>query len=593
MTEAYQYVPIPDEKTFRVLKLLPGKPSDELIGELIFVTLDTKSNYEAISYVWGDATRCEQIICNGKLLALTQSLSNALRRLRDDSHPRWLWADQICINQDDPVERSKQVQLMNAIYKNTTKVLAWLGRDDEEYAAPAFDMIECLNVAFQDDDQLQQFTADQEERLNEFPASEWRPLGVLYRHPWLTRVWIGQEAGTGVPMELFWGEASIDWETLLFVSKKFERYHTPLRFRFDMPAQQISFLNRRFVESNVTRSNPRNSFIYQLHRYRGRQSTDPRDRIFSLLGHYSARMKSGDLIMVADYSKTTTEISFEVAIRTLQDYPTLETLNAVQHGTGNRIKLPSWAPDWANGSSQHLIGHRGTFFNASRNSMRDLTILNDRQGLILEGVRIDIVEDVSNVITRSAVDFDDVRLLRKDLGIIWRKICGFNEFSLRHRYANGESAVLAFCQTLSAGCAFHALRTMRPQMQYHDLPTDTWLRHGAAFLVRTYGHTILVDDSIREASAGGDAFAWLSGMSVVSSNRSFFQTKKGYWGLGSHVAEGDIVCVLFGGTTPFCLRPSGDHYILVGECYFYGFMNGEAVKMMEMGELIKESFHII
>jgi hypothetical protein len=39
----------------------------------------------------------------------------------------WLWVDQICINQEDHVEKGKQVCLMGPIYATVAQVLVWLG----------------------------------------------------------------------------------------------------------------------------------------------------------------------------------------------------------------------------------------------------------------------------------------------------------------------------------------------------------------------------------------------------------------------------------------------------------------------------------
>jgi hypothetical protein len=182
----YKYLKIIDEKTIRVLTLYPGRPDSKLAGELNFKSLNENPVYEAVSYVWGDPTRCEEMICGGEVLGLTQSLADALCRLRDESMPRYIWADQICINQYDQVEKSKQVKLMNRIYKDTAKVLAWLGRDNHGYAQSVFDFIKCLNVAFKDEEQLQQFTEDQQERLHQFPAEEWEPIAHMYRLPWVS-----------------------------------------------------------------------------------------------------------------------------------------------------------------------------------------------------------------------------------------------------------------------------------------------------------------------------------------------------------------------------------------------------------------------
>lgn len=68
--------------------------------------------------------------------------------------------------------------------------------------------------------------------------------------------------------------------------------------------------------------------------------------------------------------------------------------------------------------------------------------------------------------------------------------------------------------------------------------------------------------------------------------RSLFVTGKGFMGLAPwNVQEGDIVCVLRGGKTPFLLRlpPTACIYKIVGEAYVHGIMGGEAVVNNEQG----------
>lgn len=80
-------------------------------------------------------------------------------------------------------------------------------------------------------------------------------------------------------------------------------------------------------------------------------------------------------------------------------------------------------------------------------------------------------------------------------------------------------------------------------------------------------------------------------------NRALFVTKRGYIGLGPWNAEsGDSVCVLYGGATPFLLRKAvdSDTFTLVGECYVYGIMNGEALRADKETLGIREkTFHIV
>lgn len=57
---------------------------------------------------------------------------NALRQLRKDSDDIVLWADQLCINQDDNAEKASQIQKMGNIYQRAGQVISWLGVSADE-----------------------------------------------------------------------------------------------------------------------------------------------------------------------------------------------------------------------------------------------------------------------------------------------------------------------------------------------------------------------------------------------------------------------------------------------------------------------------
>jgi hypothetical protein len=64
----------------------------------------------------------------------------------------------------------------------------------------------------------------------------------------------------------------------------------------------------------------------------------------------------------------------------------------------------------------------------------------------------------------------------------------------------------------------------------------------------------------------------------VTLGRHFFITERGYIGLAAAtVQKGDLVAVLLGSDVPFTLRAKDQAFELIGECYLYGIMDGEAV----------------
>lgn len=100
-----------------------------IVCKLIQVDLEQAPAFDALSYVWGSNTSRRKILCNGIDTAITQNLHSALKQLRLVEHPRMIWIDQLCINQDDIQERNSQVLLMCRIYRRAQGVVIWLGEE--------------------------------------------------------------------------------------------------------------------------------------------------------------------------------------------------------------------------------------------------------------------------------------------------------------------------------------------------------------------------------------------------------------------------------------------------------------------------------
>ncbi|KAE9371929.1 heterokaryon incompatibility, partial [Stipitochalara longipes BDJ] len=82
----------------------------------------------ALSYVWGDPTKSHEISIDGKRLAITKNLYLALRSMQSSiTGTLHVWADAICINQEDDTEKSIQIQVMREIYYSASEVRIWLG----------------------------------------------------------------------------------------------------------------------------------------------------------------------------------------------------------------------------------------------------------------------------------------------------------------------------------------------------------------------------------------------------------------------------------------------------------------------------------
>jgi len=128
---AFTYVPLVGG-CIRLLKLHSDKQdSDRPFCSLehIPLALADEQRYTALSYTWGTPDKSRTIECEGASLSINENLYEALQRLQSSNH-RYLWIDQICINQADVQERNHQVQLMSKIYSSAETVLIWLGGNE-------------------------------------------------------------------------------------------------------------------------------------------------------------------------------------------------------------------------------------------------------------------------------------------------------------------------------------------------------------------------------------------------------------------------------------------------------------------------------
>ncbi|OAQ97507.1 hypothetical protein LLEC1_00827 [Akanthomyces lecanii] len=628
-SEKYQYQPLESNETIRILTLHPGTESDPLVGTIEVVSIQSAAPYEAMSYVWADSgppkNAGTMIIRGGSnedaLLVLRGgSIVAALHQMRLPDHPRRLWTDQCCINQDDLEERSTQVQFMDQIYRNSTHVLVWLGSDTENEAASAFDTVQKLDKIL-----LEPPASDRCNRqrtdLVSYVTENHEALRALTNRTWFTRGWIVQEIGTQAPATLHWGNAKLEWDMLASVCARLKAHHH-LRSVLRISTSDISFLYRRFIEPDEkTHHANRFNFVYELQRSRHLRFSDDRDRVFAFLGHFSLRshhpLSCQPLSIVADYTKTVRETYIDVAVSILRQRPnsTCILLSSVQHDSStllsnqtqasagqqvlltNEGQLPSWVPDWRH-SEGIILGEPICPHHAHADSIAEIEVFEEPDNMLrICGLQMDTIEACSRRLVEEDLyggktRGEDPTMIEK----LWREICQKKTFNLRDAYRNGQTALFAFMQTLANGCVQAA---GHKSVAYEDIPDKVWLQKAIRHIVDALGtNNPSVSKDVQNAADSSkpeaDSDNWSRWAACASDGRIFARTRTGYYVLGpAAMVAGDVVCVLLGCKVPFCLRPVGSRYLLVGECYVHGLMKGEAMEMLKRNELREVCFDVI
>ena len=351
----------------RLIRLLPSKSRAVPIEcELLYRTFKSvKGDYEALSYVWVDSNGIEgvhqlpsHITLNGHAFHITPNLHAALRRLRDLSHDRTLWIDQICINQADIQERNRQVDRMTLIYGYAKRTVIWLGEEACESFRAVLLLRGLARVAREKDYEAMLAAATREFS----DISRWKALGLLFKRAWWHRTWVVQECAVTKDLVVICGYRDISWKDLMsavmVIGLLREKNLMPLCvYRVDNSSVSALHKSRLLVaargDSTMKSASERSHFdslLDVLTRYRSRQASNARDKVYALL---RLAQDFRDIVSATstnpipiDYAKSVEEVYHDVARFLLTSTQRLDFLSHCRLKR-NLASLPSWIPDWS------------------------------------------------------------------------------------------------------------------------------------------------------------------------------------------------------------------------------------------------------
>ena len=317
----------------RLVEILPGQSFDRVECRMLTtLSAANTTTYEALSYAWGDTTLCEEISINGQRFMVTRNLHQALIYLRQKERSRVFWVDALCINQARDEDKSAQVQQMRDIYCSASRVIVWLGPSSFDIAR----VFESKGSILRDTTFL--------------PALN-NVLVKLLSTAWWTRIWVVQEVIEPKRVLLQSGEHTLKWEDLSELISKARGGSLGLAELYGV--EGFDALQRQRVLRSVSRD-PKNlsAIVFDFHH---RRATDPRDKIFALLGleRYDGAHHDNLFPLVRiDYSKDPQLIAQEFIVSYILRHRSLASLIMAEGGrdspsflekdTGEIICHPLW-----------------------------------------------------------------------------------------------------------------------------------------------------------------------------------------------------------------------------------------------------------
>jgi hypothetical protein len=592
------YSTLPYTDSFRLLHIMPGFRFDPIVCELQTTRLEPANShseypqgFEAISYVWGSEVDKQTITCNGKSVGITRNLHDALQRLRYEDQQRCIWADAVCVDQSNLDERSHQVRLMRSIYKTASRVVVWLGPDSSWDAFRAFTIVCSIanrHLRGKGGESQACFTYRGTSLLKNdeeptFHSEEWTAVARLYDRDWFWRMWCVQEVALASDAVMMWGDdAEISWKWVGLAAARIRTNNYQVLQRHKMAGVFNAYLMYR-ISLNASDLPPMSltiPFVRLLGLTRQFEAKDPRDRIFGLLGlpTNDSDPDNGRLYLQPDYNLSILETYRRLALKVFEKDRNCDILSSVQHGDTLDPSFPSWIPRW---DKVHTLvicppdpdpafnacgslpfppkGYKGSSDTAEEGTEKQAS-KSDSDYLSLHGI---IVDDVCRLTAVPPSNNPSDNTIMSRLG------ADFIRLQIRQDPKR-------LCWTLTAG------------KDWYGTPVADHAKHLADFKAALYSvlHPSEIDNALNDISTPhvytNDADRYNQSASNACKARKLFFTKGGRIGLGPMaMQEGDLLSVLFGGKVPFVLRADEDSFRLVGECYVFDLMGGEAISLMQ------------
>lgn len=344
-------------------------------------------SYETLSYVWGDQADRTPVQINNRTLMIGTNLRSALFNLRYEDRHRILWVDAICIDQGSIGERSQQVSIMGEIYRRARRVLIWLRDEDEEDSPKVFPMLEdlasgaldraakssivlerkgppCLEGGHEETEKILALhtipnymieRADIDDPLADKHRNDFSIM-YLIASEWWYRAWTLQEILLAKDAVIVVGQYNMSWwRFCLGVNHGLSiGIWAPITMGVMIDGMLLPYVSVQRLEERQIRRRAEGMKVAQellefLNSSRFRDATNPRDKIYSLLGLVGQEgVLAAQLNLITDYSLSVADVYKQATERLIRTSSTLDVL-----GSAGLIpdhvhdpELPFWVPDW-------------------------------------------------------------------------------------------------------------------------------------------------------------------------------------------------------------------------------------------------------
>lgn len=456
------------------------------------------------------------------------------------------------------------------------------------------------------------------------------------------RVWTMQEFAYAPKLKLVAGPHELDWDVVAaFLGDRpyADAFHAPFGHWGGGKALDLFFKGAVKVHDQrraLCDGNYKSTLLDVLARFQQNGATDPRDCVYGILGLVTEQHG-----IVVDYTKSAAQLFLETALSIINDQKNLDiicqTAWMVSPCSENPHELPSWVPDFS--APVYSDAHRGILFAqrgiyaAGREYLSAPCRPVNNQFLPVKAVVLGCFSrDYPFRCTRNTFNsVEEYRegLERKIWGLKdhpspvfgapfeWLEASGLGVDTLdgEIRYGRtGETTIRAYWRTLLTDCGAYPIKRLSEQ---EILQTDDAFKSLLGFLNDKLGtsaseeadgkHVDTEKHIKKSIKRGHDEVTnetmlglWESMPKTASTmwfrnyqTRMFLVTENGLYTMVRHAMVGDTIVSVEGAKVPLILRKQESHdgietYSLVGTAYVHGYMDGEALNLVETGELHEE-----